>query len=241
MVKLGLLLAAVGLGDASGAGSAGSVELHFTAAAPTLVRAQEAGPGLLYFPATLQTFGQTGQVLLSLTTVGDEPQGNGWEGRNFVSSGNGTGPWVEITAPDVNRSALRAGQWMVRPCAPLSGSSGMQKQWVCMNYVLRRAQSMSNTSGVLVGTVFEVSEEKVSVLPQAKTIPVDFGAGRAPKLFTGGSSMRMSTGGNIIPVPGGWLMTMFGNTCPSGQAGCWMNTSGNGQADYNDCECENPR
>ena len=29
---------------------------------------------------------------------------------------------------------------------------------------------------------------------------------------------------------------MFGNTCPRGHSGCWMNTSGDGQADYNDYE-----
>lgn len=131
MLRLLRLLAEV-------AAAGGSVEpnLQFKAGAPTLVAAQEAGPGILYFPATLQRFGQTGQVLLSLTTVGDEPQGTGWPGRNFVSSGNGTGPWLEITPswPDVNRSALRPGQWMVRPCVALGGSD---LDWLCMNVSAR--------------------------------------------------------------------------------------------------------
>eukprot|EP01049_Picozoa_sp_SAG25_P010821 SAG25_NODE_1230_length_3555_cov_1.522859_1_plen_217_part_00 len=94
--------------------------LRFEASKPTLVRAQEdASPGLLYFPATLQAFGETGQVLLSETTLGDEPQGHGWAGRNFVSPRNGTGKWVELTPsyPNVNQSALRPGQWMVRNMA----------------------------------------------------------------------------------------------------------------------------
>lgn len=95
---------------------------------------------------------------------------------------------------------------------------------------------MSNTSGILIGTVFRATTATVTVVPQLRQVPVDFGSGRAPKLFTGGSSMRMSTGGNIMPVAGGYLMTMFGNTCPRGHPGCWMNTSGNGQADYNDYE-----
>ena len=95
--------------------------LHFEASQPTLVRAQEdPSPGLLYFPATLQAFGETGQVLLSETTLSDEPQGHGWAGRNFVSPRNGTGKWVELTPsyPNVNQSALRPGQWMVRNMTP---------------------------------------------------------------------------------------------------------------------------
>ena len=205
--------------------------LRFEAGAPTLVRAQEDYKhGLLYFPATLQAFPPSGQLLLSETTLGDEPQGFGWAGRNFASARNGTAPWVELTPsfPNVNHSALRPGQWMVRPCVLLPGSL---TDWVCMNYVLRRAPSMSNTSGELVGTVFQASESGVKITG-GRSIKVDFGtSGRAPKLQTGGSSFRMSTGGNILAAQGGgYLMALFGNTCPVGHDGCFVNAT----TDYSD-------
>ena len=234
LLEVAPLLGPLKTDDMAAANSnAGDSTVHFEAGVPTLVRAQQdPAPGLLYFPATLQSFGGTGQVLLSETTMGDCPQGHGWAGRNFVSARNGTGEWVELTPPNVNRYALRPGQWMVRPCVLLPGSP--TPDWICMNYVLRRAASMSNTSGELIGTVFRARESGVEVLPQAQTVTVDFGtAGRAPKLQTDGSSFRLSTGGNILPVKGGYLLPLFGNTCPVGNAGCFVK---NGQADYNDYE-----
>eukprot|EP01047_Picozoa_sp_COSAG01_P058332 COSAG01_NODE_6861_length_3466_cov_2.895456_2_plen_310_part_00 len=107
--------------------------------------------------------------------------------------------------------------------------------WMCMNYVLRRSQTMSNTSGELVGTVFRARESGVDILPQARTVKVDFAkSGRAPKLQTGGLSFRLSTGGNVLSVKGGYILPLFGNTCPVEHAGCWVNTTDD--ADYHDYE-----